>query len=112
MPPHNHLFGAVMPAQGLINVWRIWGGVTTCVTHVFTTADDPNSRPDNTTQCTALQTTQCAVQRAKGALHVGPVDGLARQVADRIPQDLQLQVQGRPCNRKGLGAAAKTAAGL
>ena len=63
----------------------------TCVTHVFTTADDPNSRPDNTTQCTALQTTQCAVQQAKGALHVGPVDGLDRQVADRIPQDLQPQ---------------------
>ena len=56
------------------------------------------------------QTVHCAA--GERALHVGPVDGLARQVADRIPQDLQLQVQGRPCNRNVLGVAENTCATL
>ena len=68
------------------------------------------TRQDNAMHCAPDHATCCAA--GERALLVAPVDGLDRQVADRIPQDLQLQVQGRPCNRKGLGAAAKTAAGL
>ena len=33
---------------------------------MLTTADDPGTRPDKTTQCTARQTTQCAARQVRG----------------------------------------------